>query len=374
MGFLSRFREKTTKLTLPLLLAGAASLGVGGVAADELAVLSAARVHGAQNSDWNDRQLFRNPTGLPLTGRLYLTERGASFNPATDPVYVYALPAGTTLILDGLYAQLKPGVNGAGTLRLVPDEGQAAPLWRTTMYDKVGDQEFGASATPFDPDVDGYHAAGQTLGTVLSPDGYRDNPHVQSGPDGLVGTWVYTGPAGGEQTLKPESIAPNTTKQYTNGVTELLGFAPAPGGQLDLRITGGEGRAYLTRMNNASNDPAYDEFSVTATQPRITGIDWNNDGIADWVDADHNGILDGSVAVGCSAPYPWQGRIIVQPSSAATFVGADLPQGMGVEPGTGKILYSPPCSTAGSSFTPRFYAMENGQQTPLITTTFRVTN
>ena len=371
MGFLSRFREKTTKLTLPLLLAGAASLGVGGVAADELAVLSAARVHGAQNSDWNDRQLFRNPTGLPLTGRLYLTERGASFNPATDPVYVYALPAGTTLILDGLYAQLKPGVNGAGTLRLVPDEGQAAPLWRTTMYDKVGDQEFGASATPFDPDVDGYHAAGQTLGTVLSPDGYRDNPHVQSGPDGLVGTWVYTGPAGGEQTLKPESIAPNTTKQYTNGVTELLGFAPAPGGQLDLRITGGEGRAYLTRMNNASNDPAYDEFSVTATQPRIVGIDYNHDGVADNVDADGNGVLDNVINASCTAPFPYKMDLIVSPAGTYNYFGTGMPAGMGVDSGTGQIVYDPPCSNAGQTFTPAFYV--NGMTTSM-ETTFRVTN
>ncbi len=249
-----------------LAVLGAAVLGWGvrQALADELAPLSAASVHGAFKSEWHDRQMLRNTTTQALSGRIYLTERGEAFNAERDPYYAYTIPAATTLVVEDLYALLRPGAEGAGTLRLIPDRGQAAPLWRANLYGKADEEEFGTLVTPFDPAVEPYHGVGTTLSTILSGSGYRDNPHLASGPDGLTGTWVYTNGATGNRVERAEAVAPNTTKQYTGGVTQLLGFEPEPEGQLDLVITAGSGRAWLSRMNNASNDPAYDEFSVTA--------------------------------------------------------------------------------------------------------------
>jgi len=264
-----RRRQARDLGALAVLAAAALGWGVRQALADELAPLSAASVHGAFKSEWHDRQMLRNTTDQVLFGRIYLTERGDAFNPERDPYYAYTIPAATTLVVEDLYAGLRPDVEGAGTLRLIPDHGQAAPLWRANMYGKADDKEYGTLVTPFDPAVEAYHGVGTTLGTILSGSGYRDNPHVVSGPDGLTGTWVYTNGASGNRVERPEAVTPNTTKQYTGGVTQLLGFEPEPGGQLDLVITAGSGRAWLSRMNNASNDPAYDEFSVVASPSPI---------------------------------------------------------------------------------------------------------
>jgi hypothetical protein len=130
------------------------------------------------------------------------------------------------------------------------------------MFNRVGKREFGAQAAVFDPETDGYHEEGSVLGTVLSGDGYRDNPFVQSGPEGVGGRWIYRDSAGGNQTEVPFALESNTTHQYTGGIRQLIGFEPEPGGQLDFIIEGGSARAYLTRNNNESSDPACDELEI----------------------------------------------------------------------------------------------------------------
>jgi len=105
---------------------------------------------------------------------------------------------------------------------------------------------------------------------------------------------------------------------------------------------------------------------------RIYGIDMNGDGIADAVDADEDGDIDSPISVSCSAPFPYEHTLIVDPPGNFTYFGVDLPEGMGLSQGTGVIGYVPPCSDVGQSHSVGFYASGQSQTTPLVTVSYNV--
>jgi len=339
-------------------LAAGLSVGLlGGVCAAVATVvvnLGAARVAGTSGSDWHDRQLVKDK-GDGSSFRVYVTPRGQAFSD-TDGFLEIVLQPGETRMIEDLFEQVY-GTAGAGTIRIVPAEGSAAPVWRSIVYNRDDEAEFGMTSRPFNEEADQYFS-NATLGTMLSPNGFRDNIDTLTGDEGMTGVWVYTNSTGENRVEIPKSYAPNTTEQFS--AKALLGFEPEPGANLDYTITDGSGRIYLSRNHNTSNDPSRDEFEMlkdnTPTEPRIIGIDRDGDGIADWLDEDGNGILDGVYNVSCSAPFPWYGTLIVEGAGESpAFFGTNMPAGMGVDIGTGMVEYNPPCSDSGQVFTPAFY-------------------
>jgi hypothetical protein len=227
----------------------------------QVASLGAARVAGASGSDWHDRQLFKaGPDGA--AGTLYLTPRGQQFDPEGDPSLRLMLGPRETMILEEVHEQLLPGEYGAGTLRLVPDPESAVPLWRSAVYNLDGDAEYGMVTRPFDAAADGFFGPGTTIGTVLSPAGFRDNVDATTGPEGLRGAWIYRTADGGTQVEVAASYPGNTTVQFR--VRNVIGLEPEPGASLDFRIDGGSGRVFLSRNHDVSNDPARDELEPVA--------------------------------------------------------------------------------------------------------------
>jgi hypothetical protein len=334
---------------LGLGLLGGASVAV----ATDVVNLGAARVAGTAGSDWHDRQLVKDK-GEGSSFRVYVTPRGQVFSD-TDGFLEIVLQPGETRMIEDLFEQVY-GTAGAGTIRIVPDEGSPAPVWRSIVYNRDGEAEFGMTSRPFNEEADQYYS-NATLGTMLSPDGFRDNIDTLTGDEGMTGVWVYTNSTGENGVEIPKSYAPNTTEQFS--AKALLGFEPEPGASLDYTITDGSGRIYLSRNHNTSNDPSRDEFEMlkdnTPTEPRIIGIDDTGDGIADIIDADGNGVLDIVIGVGCSAPYPWAGYLIVEDADGPiNYFGTNMPEGMGVDSGTGLVEYNPPCSDSGQVFTPSF--------------------
>jgi hypothetical protein len=228
-----------------------------------VASLGAVRAAGLQGSDWHDRQLIR-ATDDGTTATLYLTPRGRPFTPGSDPSVRIELGPGQTRVIEDLHELVLPGVDGAATVRLVPDRGSTAPLWRSWVYNRADAGELGMVTEPFDVDSDGWFGAGTTLAVILSPDGYRDNLDPTAGPDGLTGMWRYRETPEAEPVEVGLTLDATTTTQLS--VASLLGLEPAPGATLELRITGGSGRVLLSRNHNGTNDPARDEM-MPVSQP-----------------------------------------------------------------------------------------------------------
>ena len=178
---------------------------------------------------------------------------------------------------DDLWGQLF-STDGAGTVWIIPDEGQEDPILFSTVFNKNGEAEFGSTSQVITPDE--YAAAGTTLGTILSPDGYRDSPFVATGPDGATIEWTYTNSAGGNKVVVTESYIPNTTFQYTSGVKQLIGFDPEPNAQLDATIIDGSALVFASSNNNTSNDNAIRKFKeYTYISPSGVAIQY----VAKWL-------------------------------------------------------------------------------------------
>ena len=257
-GFFGRLRRRVAPLAL------GAGLFLSSVAgATQLAPLGAAHVNGAHGSTWRDRTQLRNPYNTPLTGELCVVPRGERY-PDAAACEAYSLAPGTTVVYDDLWGRFF-STDGAGTVWVVPDEGQDDPLLFASVFNQDGEAEFGSTAQVLTPDD--YAPAGTTLGTILSPEGYRDNPFVATGPDGATIEWTYTNSAGGNKVVVTAEYAPNTTVQYTGGVEQLLGFTPEPNASLDARILDGSARVYASSNNNTTNDNAIRTFKeYTPTQ------------------------------------------------------------------------------------------------------------
>jgi len=379
MGFLSRFREKTKTLTLPMLLAAATTVG-GALAArtaraDEIVPI-VAHLTGLNESVWRSDVGVYNPFSYQVTVDFYATPRGESADPDASPVLTRVLDPHTTLDLEDVYAQIHGSASGADRLRLQFHDADGnlvanLPVSASTYNQAGPGEEFGLREVVFDP-ATGYEAAGTTLVAQLSKDGYRDGIIINTGDDGATIQYTYRNAAGGNETTVTKTYGPDMTYQHTDNAQGLLGFAPEANGSLEALITDGSARVALTHNNNQTNDPAWDQMSVKpSAEPQIVGIDYDGDGIADNVDANHDGILDNTINASCTAPFPYKMNLIVSPSGTYNYFGTGVPQGMGVDSGTGQIVYDPPCSDAGQTFTPAFYV--NGMTTS-VETTFRVTN
>jgi PKD repeat protein len=86
-------------------------------------------------------------------------------------------------------------------------------------------------------------------------------------------------------------------------------------------------------------------------QLRIVGIDYDNDGITDNVDANGDGGLDNTINTSCNAPFPYEWNVIAIPPGQYTYFATDLPQGMDFSQGTGHITFDPACNQAGLDYT-----------------------
>ena len=246
-------------------------------------------------------------------------------------------------------------VDSAATIRIVADDGSDAPILRSYVFNQDGENEFGMSSAPVDDAT--YPSTGARVAVMTSPNGFRDNLDATSGSDGLDLACTYANGAGGNKIAFNWIIPPNTTQQRS--LNALLGLTPEPNSRITCDYENGSGILLLARNHNHSNDPARDMATVigqATTEPRIVGIDYNGDGVADNIDADGNGVLDHVINLSCSAPFNYEDRLIVTGATGpVNYFGEGLPQWMGVDSGTGVIGANPDCSDAGQIFRPDFY-------------------
>lgn len=87
--------------------------------------------------------------------------------------------------------------------------------------------------------------------------------------------------------------------QYNDGVTALLGETRQDNDVVNAKLLSGTAYVYGSIANNATGDPTFVPSGRTRENllPVFLGVDLDENGTADIVDANHDGVLDGPVDV-----------------------------------------------------------------------------
>jgi len=363
----------------------ASTLGLGARADADQVVPVVAATAGAHGSQWASDLKLHNPYGEAVFFDLVYTPRGESKGEASVRIPMSVGP-NQTLVIEDAYHHGFPSQSGAARVDIEmaenPDTQAPYPdlIVDAAVFNNEGEgREYGQSPTVFNT-ADLESAIGayrMTIGKATE----RTNLAITTGNQGATVQWDAYDPAGQKRddTVIMDYPANSFTQHYSDGiypdgVTTLFRAEQLPNSALEATILSGSAAISLTTNNNASNDSRWKDFrnyEATSTEPRIVGIDRDGDGIADWVDADEDNVLDGPYNVSCSAPFAWEGTLIVSPPGDYTFFGSGLPQGMVLLAGSGEVHYDPPCSDAGQMLSAGFYV--NGM-TSVMDTTWRVTD
>jgi len=322
---------------------------------------------GAHGSQWASDLKLHNPYEDAVFFDLVYTPRGDSKGDASVRIPMSVGPNQTTIVEDAYHLGY-PGQDGAARVDIEmatdPETQQAYPdpIVDVAVYNNEGSgREYGQS-----PTVYGASALEDAIGTCRMTIGKateRTNLGVTTGSAGATIQWDAYDPSGlkRDDTVVLDYPASSFTQHYgtPDGVAALFGTPQLENSALEATILNGSAAISLTTNNNYTNDSRWRDFrayeATTTGQLRVVGIDRDGDGIADWIDADGDQVLDGPYNVGCTAPFPWEGTLIVDPAGEHTFFASNMPQGMGLDQGSGAILYNPPCSDAGQTFRPTFW-------------------
>ena len=368
---------------------GVAALGVASLvsmdalaprsAAADVVVPTVAATAGQHGSNWQSDLRVANPYDKTISYTLVFTERGQSMS-ASDARVSSTLGPNQVLFYPDAYHVGYPGRSGVARVLVQmdtdPTTGQKFPdpvVDATVFNDAGAGAEFGQAADVYTlAQVEGMTG---TYRLIVGKDGTRTNPAIVTGSQGATFTVTARSAAGGDPLATQTITLPaNGYFQWSgnpDGVAALMGAAVPANSTLDFALTSGSGLPSDTVTNNLTND----SFFKTATKytqitPTIVGLDYDHNGTVDNPVTPGGQVLEKVINVSCSAPFPFEAWLIAQPPGSYSYVGSNIPPGMGVEPGTGKIVYSPPCSTSGSTFTPAF--MISGGTTS-VTGQFRVT-
>ncbi|MBW3671107.1 MAG: hypothetical protein KY432_05470 [Acidobacteria bacterium] len=123
--------------------------------------------------------------------------------------------------------------------------------------------------------------------------------------------WILIRADGTTAATVSETYEPGTHVQYNGGINTFLDSENLPNDALYARIR--EGRAYIygSVVENATNDPSFVPSIATRENfaAQLLGVDLNEDGELDIVDADGDGVLDGEVRIS-TLGYPNFFRIV----------------------------------------------------------------
>jgi len=131
-------------------------------------------------------------------------------------------------------------------------------------------------------------------------------------------------------------------------------------------------QAYSLTANSTSRSFTLDEQvynGTIATPPtfKFVGLDSNGDGIANLLDANEDGIIDGAgIEVNCNTPFPDKSWIIMDPPQGErTYTFSEnpvsAPQGWDIIP-PNLVWYGADCTDAGTTVSPQIIAVSQGIQ------------
>jgi hypothetical protein len=141
-------------------------------------------------------------------------------------------------------------------------------------------------------------------------------------------TWQLVRADGTIAARKDVTYAANEQKQYNNGVVTLFNSTAADSDTVYAIVKSGKGVFYGSAINQASGDPTFVPAVKAREELRLNfaGIDTNENGSADLLDADHDGVVDTTFEI-VTSTFPKFFRVLVTGAAneAATLTVLESP-------------------------------------------------
>ena len=308
--FLRRFILAASLALLPL-AAGAATLYIP----------VAGTGPGANDSHWATELTFHSVTARQTNVDVLFHD----INGAIGPVTVTIAPRATVSIDDIVHTRFnRDSATGALEIRLADaDANKIAVTSRT--YNTNANGTFGqdipallASEAATDGDL-------TVLAGPSSASAQRFNFGVYA-IDNTTVRWELVLPNGTVAATKEVSYLAGTHAQHGLGVETLLGTTAADGDVVHAIVTSGRAIFYGSSVDNRTGDPTYVPGIVARPDLSINfeGIDVDENGSVDLLDADRDGVVDSVLEVPTSL-YPTYIRIVVDSATKASFAVASSP-------------------------------------------------
>ncbi len=330
-------------LLLVLLLAPAALLAVDA----DLIVPVTGTIPGAAGSAWQGELAIHNSSTDPATIGLALY--GADGLVASKDVTVAAR---STISYSNLVSDVFGLASGTGALAITvdpADRGRIAISSRVLNHTPAG--EFGQDV-PAIPSTETLRAG--ATGVVLGPSDVaasRFNFGIFTAEASTI-EWRLLRADGRIDATVTREYAAGRHVQYNGGVADLFGATAQNDDTIHARVLSGNAVVYGSIVANSSGDPTFvpgfevrEQFTIS-----LLGVDLDENGTIDVLDADDDGTLDAPVVL-YAAFLPNYFRIATRPGDgvAVTLTVIDAPRDTQLIDDNGTILSYPGIQYKGQS-------------------------
>ena len=282
---------------------------------------------GANDSHWQSELTLHNTSASAVTATLRFHD-GAGAQQATD----VTINARSTVTIADVVATRFGRESATGAIEIsVPDAAANRIAITSRTFNASANGQFGQDI----PAVNANDAAGAGDVVVLqapsSASDARFNFGLYAVTDAKV-RWELVRADGTVAATTEKSYAAGTQLQFNQGIANLLGQTEQDNDAVHAVITGGKVIAYGSAVQNASGDPSFVPGIRVRADIKINflGVDVDENGSIDVVDADHDGVLDQPIEI-FTLGFPNFFRVvvdgpatleIVEAPSAATVVDA----------------------------------------------------
>jgi hypothetical protein len=262
-----------------------------------LVVPAAGAGPGANDTQWQSELTLHNvaPRAVTLTLTFH---RGSD---VFGPVPIALQPRQTRSIADVVRTQFGlDSATGAIVIDVADRDAKSVAVTSRT-FNVSADREFGQDI----PAIDVANAARAGDVAVLAAPSNASSTRYNFGLYAIEATnveWQLLRADGTVAATKALAYAAGQHVQYNGGVAQLFAAPAQNNDTLHARVTAGKAIFYGSAVNNITGDPTYVPGVRTREEVLITfaGVDLDENGTADVVDADGDGVLDSPLVIAAS--------------------------------------------------------------------------
>jgi hypothetical protein len=304
---------------------------------------------GANNSVWKSELTLHNVSSSAISVQLQFVD------PAGDVVTKpQTVGARATVVIDDVVRTTFGRESGIGALRVIVPDAAATKL-------AVASRTFNVSPAG---------ELGQDIPAVRTEDALQaGDTGVLAGPASASGSrfnfglytvtaatirWELVRADGTLAASKDETYAAGSSRQYNAGVVTYLEASAQDGDSIHASLKDGSAIVYGSAVNQLSGDPTF--VPAFRTRPDISidfiGVDLNEDGTVEAVDANHDGVIDSAVDMFTSF-YPNYFRIVAKGPNGEplTFTIIAPQQDIVMADANGTIQWAPSSKLKGTTGT-----------------------
>ena len=277
------------------------------LSAAQLVIPAAGTLTGAAGSQWQSDVTIHNVGTTPTL--ISIEFHDGSGLVATESVLIGAR---RTVALENIVGDVFGLSNRQGALVITGEDYALRKLSVTSRTFNLSDEgEFGQDIPAWNATAAAETGDTAVLNGPVSPASARFNFGLYA-PEETSIEWLLVREDGTTAATVTETYEAGTHVQYSPGIPSYLGGENLPNDVIYARILEGRAFIYGSIVENATGDPSFVPSIPTRENftAQLLGVDLNEDGVVDIVDADGDGVLDGEVNIS-TLGYPSFFRVVV---------------------------------------------------------------